>query len=204
MDKGGKMNNDDKYYISKFSSAQGYLQVDSIEKIASIKIRENSNYSSYRDLIEYIGSSNTRIKIKEAQGDFHGSGWVLEDEIDNRVLLIEHETGLEILYIAGSIASLIQLVPFVINGWKQISDIFNRNSRFDHRAKVEIRILDKDRSIVETKFIEIDEYIYKVLIEKYFELNEKVDKLEKEVFDLKKGKKVKEKETIAKSPRKKI
>jgi len=33
------------------------------------------------------------------------------------LILVEHETGLEILCIAGSIASLIGLVPLVLQGW---------------------------------------------------------------------------------------
>jgi hypothetical protein len=55
---------------------------------------------------------------------------------------VEHETGLEILYIAGSIASLLGLIPLVLQGWAAIRGRFpRRGASFDY--PVEIRQIDQ-------------------------------------------------------------
>jgi len=38
----------------------------------------------------------------------------------SQVIVVEHESGLEILYIAGSVASLIGLIPIILQAWSAI------------------------------------------------------------------------------------
>jgi hypothetical protein len=65
-----------------------------------------------------------------------------------KVILVEHETGLEILYIAGSIASLVALVPLILQGWGALRGRFwGRDATMDH--PVEIRRVDQAGHVYE-------------------------------------------------------
>lgn len=62
--------------------------------------------------------------------------------------MVEHETGLEILYIAGSIASLIGLIPVVFQAWGIIIGCFDRHHA-NHIQRVEIRRIDTAGNFLE-------------------------------------------------------
>jgi hypothetical protein len=70
-----------------------------------------------------------------------GQGYLLENN-KNKIIIVEHETGLEILYIAGSIASLIGLIPLVLQSWRSIRGNFSRRNHLDH--DIEIRRVDNN------------------------------------------------------------
>ena len=58
-----------------------------------------------------------------------------------KLLAVEHETGLEVLYVAGSVASLFGLIPLVLQGWAAIRGRFpRRHAQFDE--PVEVRRID--------------------------------------------------------------
>ena len=124
----------------KFDSASQYLNVRA-DQIVSLKLRENvSSYGEYRELVEML-QRDAGIQYSEVDGDLQGRGYLLTHE-KIKLLLVEHETGLEVLYIAGSIASLVGLIPLVLQGWAAIRHRFpGHHMRID--GPVEIRRIDQ-------------------------------------------------------------
>jgi hypothetical protein len=123
----------------KFNSAAQHLNVCS-DQIVSLKFRENvGSYGDYRELVETL-RQEAGVHFSEVDGDLQGHGYVLEHD-KTKLLLVEHETGLEILYIAGSIASLFGLIPLVLQGWTAIRGLFPRHRTPTDHA-VEIRRID--------------------------------------------------------------
>ena len=127
-------------FVRKFSDALGYLDSSSIHDLVSIKYRDNTNPSDYYELIDYL-QTEANLKAKQVEGNFQGHAWLVTDNSQNKALLIEHETGLEILYVAGSIASLLSLIPLINSGWKFLRRKFSDRPFFQDRGMgVEIRI----------------------------------------------------------------
>jgi len=123
----------------KFSSAAQHLNVSS-DRIVSLKLRENvGSYKEYRELLDTL-QLEAGIHCSEVDGDLQGRGYLVGFGTP-KLLLVEHETGLEILYIAGSIASLFSLVPMILQGWAAIRGRFPRRGRLIN-PPVEIRRID--------------------------------------------------------------
>jgi hypothetical protein len=124
----------------KFSSAAQHLNIGA-DQIVSLKFRENvGSYSDYRELIDML-QNEAGIHYSEVDGDLQGRGYMLGHG-KTKLLLVEHESGLEILYIAGSIASLLGLIPLVLQGWAAIRRRFpGHSASFDY--PVEIRQIDQ-------------------------------------------------------------
>jgi hypothetical protein len=130
----------EKEFIEKFKNAAHHLNVKPNE-IVSMKFREMVNsYSEYHHLLETL-ERELGISYQKLKDNFQGTGYLLTDS-HSKVIIVEHETGLEILYIAGSIASLIGLVPYVIKGWN-IMRGFNNSRHYSRDLRnIEIRKLD--------------------------------------------------------------
>ena len=115
---------------------QKYKEMEQIPLNGSVLV-----FNTYkgRELIsKYLNDTNTIQKLKD---NFQGTGYLLTDS-HSKVIIVEHETGLEILYIAGSISSLIGLVPYVIKGWN-IMRGFNNSRHYSRDLRnIEIRKLD--------------------------------------------------------------
>ncbi len=124
----------------KFSSAAQHLNVGA-DQFVSLKFRENvGSCDDYRVLIDML-QNEAGILYSEVDGDLQGRGYMLGHG-KTRLLLVEHETGLEILYIAGSIASLLGLIPLVLQGWAAIRGRLPRHgASLDY--PVEIRQIDQ-------------------------------------------------------------
>jgi hypothetical protein len=133
------MDNREESFKRKFCSAGQHLKVP-FDQIVSLKFRENViSYDDYRKLVELL-RHEAGINFSEIDGDLQGRGYLLQHEKAN-LLLVEHETGLEILYIAGSVASLLGMIPLVLQGWAAIRGLLPRHGApIDHR--VEIRRFD--------------------------------------------------------------
>ncbi|HUV68317.1 MAG TPA: hypothetical protein VMW15_01560 [Terracidiphilus sp.] len=124
----------------KFSSAAQHLNVSS-DRVVSMKFRENvGSYDEYRELLDTL-QHEAGIHYSEVDGDLQGRGYLVGFGT-SKLLLVEHETGLEILYIAGSIASLFSLVPMILQGWAAIRGRFPRRGRLINQP-VEIRRIDQ-------------------------------------------------------------
>lgn len=116
-------------------------------QIVSIKLRDNGgDYQEYKELFTTL-THEAGLKATPASGNLQGNGRLIENA-KTKVIVVEHETGLEILYIAGSIASLIGLIPVVLKCW---SGIRGRFGRPHHMApdRVEVRRLSEDGKLVE-------------------------------------------------------
>ena len=183
------MVNDIEYYQKKFISTQNYLETDSIQKIVSIKYREDTNNSDYQQLINDLRSNYPALIFNQVKGNFYGNGWLVIDNDLNRTLLIEHETGLEILYIAGSIASLLQLIQVINSGWKVVRNKF-REFRYPHDkgARIEIRVINSDNKLIEQNYFTVEDYINSEILLNFNKLEERIGQLELEINDLKKEK----------------
>ena len=122
----------------KFNTAGSALGV-APGKIVSLKIRDCVNsYSEYRDMIHSL-EMEFGVHSSDVIGELQGRGYLLIKQ-NAKVIIVEHETGLEILYIAGSIASLIALIPMILQAWNAIRRFTNPRNPFH---AVEVRRLDE-------------------------------------------------------------
>ncbi len=133
------MDHREESFQRKFSSAAQHLNV-SRDRIVSLKFRENvGSYNDYRELLDTL-QHEAGVHYSEVDGDLQGRGYIVGLE-KVKLLLVEHETGLEVLYIAGSIASLFGLIPLILQGWAAIRGRFpGRRPHMD--GPVEIRRID--------------------------------------------------------------
>jgi hypothetical protein len=144
------MDHRDASFLRKFEGAARHLAVRP-EQVVSLKLRENVNsYDEYLQLVEVLqhefGLQCSEIQA-DLQADLQGRGYLLGDG-KTRLILVEHESGLELLYIAGSIASLIGLVPLVLQGWRALRGQFaGIHGLPDHG--VEIRRIDASGNLQE-------------------------------------------------------
>jgi hypothetical protein len=174
--------------IKRFTSVKRYLNADSINNIISIKYREDCvNSSDYSRLINDFLKHETMLNIKELDRDFQGHAWLIKDKNQDEVILVEHETGLEILYIAGSIASLIALIPLINTGWRYLRNGFHhREGHHDKNGNIEIRKLNSQNTLIEQNVQNIETYILNISMEENAKINQKLIKIENEIRELKK------------------
>lgn len=130
----------EKTFKKKFCDASKKLGVQP-EQVVSLKFRgdcvQHEEYKAFFDVLE----REAGVPCFPIDGNLQGNAYQFGDD-HTKIILVEHETGLEILYISGSIASLIGLVPLVVQGWRSIRSHFS--GRHGHDGHVEIRKLDKD------------------------------------------------------------
>jgi hypothetical protein len=173
-------------FLRKFSDALAFLGGNSIHDLVSIKYRYDTNNAEYRKLINGYLLSELRLHVEEVQGDFQGHAWLVTDHSNNKVLLVEHETGLEILYIAGSIASLLYLIPLVNSGWRFLQSRFSRHQSFrDREAEIELRIISPKNKLVEQRVLSIEDYILAESTKEIAVLRSRVESLERELSEVK-------------------
>jgi hypothetical protein len=140
------------------------------DKLGEITIENKP--SKFNDLLLEV---KNRAKRKTAV-------YGLEDSDNNKIILVEHETGLEILYISGSIASLIGLIPIIISTWKHFRSKFNRRNSFYRDAdNIEIRKFNSKNILTENRINSVESYLFSAFYEENRNLAEKVNKLEKRV-----------------------
>jgi hypothetical protein len=138
----------------KFHDAARHLNVRP-QQLVSLKLRENVNsYGEYREFLHEL-ERTTDLKSSPADGDLQGHGYLVSDG-KVKVIVVEHETGLEILYIAGSIASLVGLVPLLLQGWRAFR---GRHARHEmHPLGIELRRLDEGGHIFEEQVHDMFSY----------------------------------------------
>jgi hypothetical protein len=178
------------------------------ENIISLKFRDQvGSYRFYRELLADL-RENFGIQHSEINGNLQGNGFLLNDK-GSKVILVEHETGLEILYIAGSIASLICIIPLIMRSWGFIRTHFYGKQLYGSNSNiVEIRYLDSKGALKEEHISDLErmfahsnpgllypsplianiiENDYKLIINKLQDLTLRVESLER---DYKKQRKV--------------
>jgi hypothetical protein len=139
-----------KDFLAKFKNASKYLGISQNELI-SLKIRENSNHQEYKALLDDLEKSG--LSITQIDGSLQGNGYLVADS-DSKVIIVEHETGLEILLSdLGSIASLLALPAAILFYWektKSVRDCFMH--RFNDDKVIETRKLDSKGQLIEEIF----------------------------------------------------
>jgi hypothetical protein len=132
----------------KFATAAKTLGVTP-EKIVSLKIRDCvGSYDVYRDMVHSL-EQEFGFQSSPVTGELQGRGYLLTKD-KAHVIVVEHETGLEILYIAGSIASLIALIPIVLQAWGAIRRFADPRNPFQ---KVEVRKLNENGELQEDNIL---------------------------------------------------
>jgi len=138
------MDNNKKYFHQKFIECGKILSVQS-SNLVSLKYRDMRNHQDFTDLLVNLGNVNG-LTIKELGNILNGRAYLIS-AYKQKIVLVEHETGLEILYVAGSIASLIGIVL-------QISSMVsnhrrNINSFSEHFEEVELRYFNSEGKFIE-------------------------------------------------------
>lgn len=134
------MNYRQETFKRKFTAAAELLSVRA-DQVVSLKLRENvGSHNDYQELVNWL-RHEAGLRCSEVAGDLQGRGYILG--LDSaKLLFVEHETGLEVLYIAASIASLLSLIPLVLQGWALIRGrLPGRHAPND--AHAEIRRIDQ-------------------------------------------------------------
>ena len=133
-------------FKTKFSDAGRHLGVTP-KDVVSLKLRENvSSNAEYREFFRAL-EHEAGFQCTPVDGNLQGKGHLLSDG-SSRVIIVEHETGLEILYIAGSIASLIGILPLIVQGWRAFRGHHAGRRDFDDRG-VEIRRINENGHLSE-------------------------------------------------------
>jgi len=136
----------EKAFKEKFENASLHLGVEP-KQIVSLKFRETvSSYSEYHDLLDTL-QREANISYQKLNESFQGTGYLVTDK-NSKIILVEHETGLELLYIAGSIASLVGLIPLIRQCWTGMRNHFGPHRHRDFRD-IEIRKLDDNGKLRE-------------------------------------------------------
>ena len=138
------MTGNEKYFEQKFKECSAFLQAKP-KDIVSLKYRDYRDSHYYTELLVQLNNISG-LNVNNIGHAMNGKAYYISYG-GQSIILVEHETGLEILYIAGSIASLIGLVL-------QISSMISNHRRkippFSHdMSDAEIRYFDKKGNFVE-------------------------------------------------------
>jgi len=133
-------------FKAKFDDAARHLGV-APDQVISLKLRESvGSYSEYQNLLQTL-EHEVGISWQKIDANLQDTGYLIGDA-KVKVIVVEHETGLEILYVAGSIALLIGLIPLVLQCWSSIRGHHGRPHPRDFHS-VEIRKLDSNGHLQE-------------------------------------------------------
>ncbi|WP_171970419.1 hypothetical protein [Cuniculiplasma divulgatum] len=164
----------DKNFHEKFESASKELNGNGIYDVESLKFRSMSYYG-YTDLLKQL----KLLKVEKAKGNYQGMAWKITEENGHSILIVEHETGLEILYVVGAIASVTDLI------WK-VASLWNRG-RLRHfpefeRFEMERRRFGKNDLLIEESISSFETVMFQHLLNMYERLNERVSLLESKTY----------------------
>jgi hypothetical protein len=171
-----------KNFVAKFQVAAAELNAASYCDIESLKFRDSTSSHDYRDLITELGP----MEVREIQGDYQGKAWRITDADDNSIIIVEHETGLEILYVVGAIASIVSLVPIIVNVWNTMRDHWAppHRGRFG-TGGLERRRFGKNSKLIEEPAPPLEAIMLQVMLNQYDRLSERISSLEAEISGLK-------------------
>ncbi len=166
------------YFKQKFEEC-GRLLNAKPNRLISLKYREIRDNGYYVELLNRLKSING-IHIKDIGSALNGHAYLISRGGQD-VILVEHETGLEILYIASSVAGL---VGFVL----QIGSMIGRHRGHyigppSHLDDVEVRYFDESDNLIEEH--RPDYFPYEVFLPPETNQTE-IDRLTKRVATLEK------------------
>lgn len=122
--------------------------------------------------------------MEKVDDNYQGIAWKITGENEHSILIVEHETGLEILYVVGAMASVADLI------WK-VGSVWNRN-RFRHFPdpdfdgyEIERRAFDRHGHFAEEHVVSFESILLVQLLDSYKSLNERVLAIENDILKLK-------------------
>lgn len=117
------------------------------------------------------------MKVRKANGNYQGVVWKITNSNGHSILVVEHETGLEILFAIGAIASVVELI------WK-VASVWNRG-RFHHFPdsdfngfEMERRRFGEDNKLTEEPISSLEIVMFTHLFESYKKLDTRISKME--------------------------
>jgi hypothetical protein len=175
-------------FARRFRSAEAHLGAQDLQDVVSLKFRHH--YVNGPDYSQFINNHLTRnlgFDVARLDGEFGGQGWLVTDKSQNRAILVEHETGLEILGAIGSVASLIALLPVIGAGWTSLRSRFfpSRFDRPDFDA-IEVRRFDHNDVLIEQHSPSVEVYVLNTTLQDYARLRQEVDQLKAQIESLQK------------------
>jgi hypothetical protein len=185
------MNGNEKYFEQKFNECSKFIKAKP-KDIVSLKYREIRDHYFYQELLANL-TNIEGLEIENLGHIMNGVSYKVSYGSQG-IVIVEHETGLEILYISGSIASLIALVLQVAS---MIGDRRNKMHSYPNDLKdVEVRYFDKKGDFIEEhrpNYLPFEIFLLpQAFITEIEVLNKRVNSLEKKIRQLtikqKKGK----------------
>jgi hypothetical protein len=127
------------------------------------------------------------LNVTRVDGNFGGQAWLVTDKAQNRVILVEHETGLEILGALASVATLVQLLPLISSGWTNLRQRYVR-PHFGHPDEegIEVRRFDHNDVLIEQQSPSVEIYVLSAALQDYALLRQEVDQLKAQIESLQK------------------
>ena len=112
-------------FAQRFRSAEAHLKTKGIHELVSLEYRGRHDVpgSEYLHLVEDL-RRDQGLDVAPVGGGFGGQAWLVTDRAQNRAILVEHETGLEIPGATGSVASLIAPLPMISSVWARLRHRF--------------------------------------------------------------------------------
>jgi hypothetical protein len=122
-------------------------------QVVSLKLRENVNTSEYREFFHVL-EREMGLRVVPSKVDLQGQGYIVADH-KVQIFLVEHESGLEILYAVGAIASIIDMIPRIIQAWRFLH-IHIRGHHGTDLNEIEIRRIDQHDKLVEEHIPDVE------------------------------------------------
>jgi hypothetical protein len=192
-------------FAQRFRSAQTHLKTKGIHDLVSLKYRGRHDVpgSAYLHFVDDL-TRGQGLDVAPVDGGFGGQAWLVTDRAQNRAILVEHETGLEILSAIGSVASLIALLPMISSGWIKLRHrLFGPPNDRPDGERIEVRRIDLDGNLIEQQLPSIEVYFLNTALRDHSLLTQRVNQLEDDVKRLKTREPRKGKKQTARSKRKK-
>jgi hypothetical protein len=110
-------------------------------QVVSLKLRDNVHDSEYNEFFKLL-EREMGLSCLAINAELQGRGYLISDR-RNRVILVRHESGPEILSIAGDISSIICLVVLIFQGWRFLHSRLQGRPD-NHLRGIEIRRIDQN------------------------------------------------------------
>ena len=138
------MNGRDDMFRRRFENAAALLNVKPHEA-TSLKFRATGPAVAYQRFCDLLRQS-PGITLSTVSTDVceHGMVGTLGE---GKAMAVEHETGMELLNAAGSVASLIALIPLIVWCWRKAGEF--RHRYLPDEERLEIRWLDESGQLHE-------------------------------------------------------
>ena len=172
--------------LKRFTNALPIFNENAIQNIVSLKYRDDCvSYSQYSDFVDHYLRTELHLNVQDLKGKFPEQAWLVSDMNKNRIMIVEHETGLEIIYISSAIASIIGIIPVICAGWKFFRGRFSHRPHFhDEDGHLEIRKVDRNNIVVEQHVQNFETYVLASAWEDNAAMKNRIEQLEQKVDEL--------------------